>query len=142
MLICLDKKYTATISIDKNIWELAKDKLPTSRSAFIEHQLKMYLDIEDPEQKVLDKICTTKRELHALEDKLFNIQEAKKLRIESNEVFDECMVPINRLFEKQECIGRNQIRNIAHNYDVPSVELEDYCLSEGLKIVNFMEVPK
>lgn len=45
------EKISRCITIDPNIWELAKDKLPTSRSQFIENQLKLFLDIEDPEHR-------------------------------------------------------------------------------------------
>ena len=34
-------KKSVTITVDENIWELAKDKLPVSRSEFFENQLKM-----------------------------------------------------------------------------------------------------
>lgn len=135
-------KCNATITIDKNVWALAKDKLPTSRSAFIEHQIKLFLNIEDPEQKVLDKICSKKQELHALEDKLYSIQEAKKLKKENGIDFSNCMIPVNRLVSNQGNIGRNQLRNIAHQNDVSSEDLEQHCIENDIEIVNFAEVPK
>lgn len=40
-------KINVTIRIDKDIWELAKIILPCSRNAFIEKQLKNYVDSID-----------------------------------------------------------------------------------------------
>ena len=135
-------KKTVTITVDENIWELAKDQLPCSRSEFFENQLRLYLDIDDPEAKIVEKISKKENEINVLKDKLCNIRKEKQLRLESKHVFDEAMGTINRLHDNLGCIGRNQIRGIARRCDVPSVELEKHCEGLGLNIVNFMEVPK
>ena len=135
-------KKTVTITIDENIWELAKDKLPCSRSEFFENQVKLYLDIDDPEAKIVEKISKKENEINVLKDKLCTIRKEKQLRLEASNVFDEAMVTINRLHDSHGCIGRNQIRNVARRCDVPANELEKHILSEGLTVVNFMEVPK
>ena len=40
-------KITVSLRIDKNLWELAKMVLPCSRNAFIERQLRTYLNSID-----------------------------------------------------------------------------------------------
>ena len=135
-------KKTVTITIDENIWELAKDKLPCSRSEFFENQVKLYLDIDDPEAKIVEKISKKENEINVLKDKLCTIRREKQLKLEASDVFDDAMITINRLHDKLGCVGRNQIRTVARRCDVPSNELEKHIVSVGLTVVNFMEVPK
>lgn len=135
-------KKSVTLTVDENIWELAKDKLPVSRSEFFENQLRLFLDVEDPESKIVEKITKKENEINVLKDKLCHIRREKQLKLESENVFDEAMTTINRLHEGLGCIGRNQIRIVARRCDVPSNELEKHCVESGLKVVNFMEVPK
>ena len=135
-------KKTVTITVDENIWELAKDKLPVSRSEFFENQLRLFLNVDDPEAKIVEKIAKKENEINVLKDKLCHIRREKQLKLESANVFDEAMVTINRLHDALGCVGRNQIRNVARRCDVPANELEKHILSEGLTVVNFMEVPK
>ena len=135
-------KKTVTISVDENLWELAKDKLPCSRSEFFENQIKLYLDIDDPESKIVEKISKKENEINVLKDKLCEIRKEKQLRLEVTNVFDDAMITINRIHDNLGCVGRNQIRNIAHRYDIPAKDLENHIVSLGLTVVNFMEVPK
>ena len=135
-------KKSVTITVEENIWELAKDKLPCSRSEFFENQIRLYLDIDDPEAKIVEKISKKENEINVLKDKLCTIRKEKQLKLEASNVFDNAMVTINRLHENLGCIGRNQIRTVARRCDVPANELEKHIISEGLTVVNFMEVPK
>ena len=135
-------KKSVTITVDENIWELARDKLPCSRSEFFENQLRLYLDIDDPEAKIVEKISKKENEINVLKDKLCNIRKEKQLRMESSNVFDDAMITLNRLHDNLGCVGRNQIRSVAKRCDVPSNELEKHVISQGLTVVNFMEVPK
>lgn len=135
-------KKSVTLTVDENIWELAKDKLPVSRSEFFENQLRLFLNVEDPEAKIVEKITKKENEINVLKDKLCHIRREKQLKLESANVFDEAMVTINRLHDALGCVGRNQIRNVARRCDVPANELEKHISSEGLTVVNFMEVPK
>ena len=135
-------KKTVTITVDENIWELAKDQLPVSRSEFFENQLRLFLNVEDPEAKIVEKITKKENEINVLKDKLCHIRKEKQLKMEAENVFDEAMIIINRLHENLGCIGRNQIRSVARRCDVPALEIEEHCKSLDLIIVNFMEVPK
>lgn len=130
------------ITIDDNKWDALAVVVNGSRSAWIERQIDMVLNIEDEEAKLIQKIERLDNQMNVAKDKLCQIRKAKKERLEAANVFDECMVPLNRLHENLGCIGRNQIRNIARKNDVPALELEEHCRESGLNVVNFMEVPK
>lgn len=130
------------ITIDDNKWEALTHVVNGSRSAWIERQIDIVLNIEDEEAKLLQKIERLDNQLNVAKDKLCQIRQAKKERLEAANVFDECMISLNRLHDNLGGIGRNQIRHIARKNDVPALELEEHCVSLGLNVVNFMEVPK
>ena len=135
-------KKSVTITIDEHLWLLAKDKLPCSRSEFFENQLRLFLDIDDPETKIVEKINKKENEINVLKDKLCNIRREKQLKLQSEEVFSNCMVAINRINNSLGKVGKNQIRNIAHQNNVPYLDLENYVKDLGYELVNFLEVPK
>ena len=130
------------ITIDDNKWEALNHVINGSRSAWIERQIDIALNVEDEEAKLLQKIEKLDNQLNVAKDKLCQIRQAKKERLETANVFDKCMVSLERLHDNLGCIGKNQIRNIARINDVPALELEEHCIDQGLKVVNFMEVPK
>ena len=130
------------ITIDDNKWEALNHIVTGSRSAWIERQIDIALNVEDEEAKLLQKIEKLDNQLNIAKDKLCQIRQAKKERLETANVFDKCMVSLERLHDNLGCIGKNQIRNIAWINDVPALELEEHCIDQGLNVVNFMEVPK
>ncbi|MBO7518981.1 MAG: hypothetical protein J6T31_07705 [Methanobrevibacter sp.] len=130
------------ITIDDNKWEALNHVVTGSRSAWIERQIDIALNVEDEEAKLLQKIEKLDNQLNVAKDKLCQIRQAKKEKLEATNVFDTCMVSLNRLHDNLGCIGKNQIRYIARINDVPALELEEHCIDQGLKVVNFMEVPK
>lgn len=130
------------ITIDDNKWDALATVVNGSRSAWIERQIDIALNIEDEEAKLIQRIEHLDNQLNVAKDKLCQIRQAKKERLESASAFDECMVSLNRLNSKLGGVGRNQIRNIARKNDVPALELEEHCINLGLNVVNFMEVPK
>ena len=130
------------ITIDDNKWEALNHVVTGSRSAWIERQIDIALNVEDEEAKLLQKIEKLDNQLNVAKDKLCQIRQAKKEKLEAANVFDTCMVSLNRLHDNLGCIGKNQIRYIARINDVPALELEEHCIDQGLKVVNFIEVPK
>lgn len=141
MVVCLVKG-NHCITIDDNKWDALATVVNGSRSAWIERQIDIALNIEDEEAKLIQRIEHLDNQLNVAKDKLCQIRKAKKERLEAANVFDGCMIPLNRLHDRLGCIGRNQIRHIARKNDVPAEGLEDHCISCGFTVVNFMEVPK
>jgi len=136
------KKSRCQVTIDKNIWELAKDKLPVSRSEFFENQLKLFLNIEDDESKILRDIEKKNNEINVLKDKLCRIREEKKNHISDEDRFNKPLEVLNDAFNRVGLVGRNMINSIANHNNVSADELEKRCLDCGMKIVNFYESPK
>jgi len=134
-------KKTVNITIDEHIWDLARDILG-NRSAWIEKQLRIALNEEDDETKIMKKIQKKENEINVLKDKLCKLRERKANQLKVVGLFDKSMISINRMHSKLGAIGKNQIRRIAKVNDVPSVELINYCEEKGLNIVEYLEVPK
>ena len=135
-------KIRVNLTVDPNLWQLAKDKLPCSRSEFFENQLKLFLGIEDSESEILKDIKTRDNEINALKDKLCHIRKEKQLKLESNKSMEKAMVILNRMHERLGMIGENQIRNIAHVHKVDFDDLRKECDDNCMNIVEFAEVPK
>ena len=132
-------KVNATITVDKNVWNLAKSKLSCSRSEFIEKQLKMALDIDDPESELLEKIKSRQNEINVLKDKLCNLRRIKKLESKDHKFLNKALTSLKRLHDKLGMIGLNQIDNIARFNKVSANELETLCKNNGFNIVNYCE---
>lgn len=130
------------ITVDDNKWDALAGVVNGSRSAWIERQIDIVLNIDDEESKLIQEIENLDNKMNVAKDKLCQIRKAKKERLEAANVFDECMVILNRLHDNLGCVGRNQIRRIAMKKKVPADGLEEHCEELGLTIVNFMEVPK
>ena len=135
-------KIRVNLTVDPNLWQLAKDKLPCSRSEFFENQLKMFLGIEDDESEIIKDIQTKENEINALRDKLCHVRKSKQLKLESNKSMEKAMASLNRMHERLGVIGKNQISYIAGSNKLEFYRLKDECEKKGMNIVPFSEVPK
>lgn len=130
------------ISVDDVLWEMAGENLPMSRSEFIEQQLTLYLQIDDPEAKIVEQITQKEQELNALKQKLCDLRKNKELKMSNKNLFDDAEQEVQLLYERQgEKIGKNQIRKIAKRFNVPVLEFENKILQkEEYNIYNYMTV--
>ena len=135
-------KIKRCISIDEEVWEKAGGKLE-NRSAFIEHQLRLAVDLaNDEEDAILKTIAEKREEINVLEDELCSYRKKRLQKSQENHLFDTAMVSINRLHENLGEVGKNQIKNIAKRNRIPYDLLLNHCYEQNLKIVNFGAVPK
>jgi len=142
MEVMMANKIRVNLTVDPNLWQLAKDKLPCSRSEFFENQLKMFLGIEDDESEIIKDIQTKENEINALRDKLCHVRKSKQLKLESNKSMEKAMASLNRMHKKYGKIGENQIRNLAHVHKVDFDDLKKECQDNCMNIFEFAEVPK
>ena len=134
------EKIRACISIDPVIWSMAGERLPMSRSRFIEEALRNYMNIGDDEGKILQDINTKTRELNALETKLSDVRKRKEEKAEEDIVFNTTMETINRVYKNQNNrIGRNQVNKISKFNGVSPEEITNHLLNEGYELKNFFE---
>ena len=134
------EKVRKCISIEESIWERAGKELPMSRSAFIENQLRRYLNEEDDESKIIQDLAKCREKENILKEKLCDIRARKNAKAEEDDSFNRVMNTLNRVYETQGGrVGRNQIVRIARHNNVSPDEVEDFLREREYNIVNFFE---
>ena len=121
---------------------MARDKLDMSISEYCENQLRAFLGEEDQLSKLLRKEAKLQSELDVVQAKICQLRDRNRKKSKQKKVFDEAMIPINRIHERLGYVGRNQIRKIAHQNDIPPQQLIEHCEELKLNLKNFAEVPK
>ena len=135
------EKVRKCISIEESIWERAGKELPMSRSAFIENQLRRYLNEEDDESKIIQDLAKCREKENILKEKLCDIRARKNAKAEEDDSFNRVMNTLNRVYETQGGrVGRNQIVRIARHNNVSPDEVEDFLREREYNIVNFCDV--
>lgn len=133
-------KKTVTLTIDAVVWEQAKEKLPCGRSEYIEEQLRKGVGLsDDKEVELRKKITKHQDEINALESQLCKIREERLKKEKAINVYDNALNTIHRIHERLGCVGKNQIKNISKQQQVPFEGLIDCVINEGLNLVNYAE---
>lgn len=140
------KKRKVGITIDPEIWDEAGLKIP-NRSEFIEDQFRIYLGIDNTEERELISLIEDKNaELSVLEGKLCKLREKRLGGIDDLDsdldLFSAPMVSLGRLHEGMGFVGKNQIKRFAKKHDVPYDALLEHVVNEGFVVKEFGEVPK
>ena len=122
------------------IWEQAKEKLPQGRSEFVEEQLRKAIGLsDDKETELRKKIAKHQDEINVLESQLCKIREERLKKEKAINVYDNALNAIRRIHERLGCVGKNQIKNISKQQQVPFEGLIDCVINEGLNLVNYAE---
>lgn len=133
-------KKTVALTIDSMIWEQAKEKLPQGRSEFVEEQLRKAIGLsDDKETELRKKIAKHQDEINVLESQLCKIREERLKKEKAINVYDNALNAIRRIHERLGCVGKNQIKNISKQQQVPFEGLIDCVINEGLNLVNYAE---
>lgn len=127
------------ISVDPEVWNMAKHKISEPLSCFIQKQLEIACRLDNKKGEIEKELYEKEQEVIALRSQLCKLQKKDKLKSDKFECFDECMVPIQRIYDKIDKIGENQIQNIANQHGVDFRELVEYCKSKNLNVVEVFE---
>ena len=96
------EKIRSCINIDRRVWERAGEELPMSRSAFIEKQLRQYLNEDDDESKIIQELAKCREKENILKEKLCDIRTRKKAKAEEDDSFNRVMnMPAWRVSRRQ-----------------------------------------
>lgn len=134
-------KKSVTLTIDSMIWEQAKEKLPQSRSEFVEEQLRKAIGLSDDKEKELrKKIAIHQDEINVLESQLCKIREERlKNEKQDNDEYGNAMDTVYRIHERLGFVGKNQLKNISKQQQVSFDVLVGCVINEGLNLVNYAE---
>ena len=129
------------INISDDVWNRLNTEVDMSNSQVIERLLRIYLDESDEEAELMKLAEKQQHDLDITLSKLCEIRERKKNQKKNGTLFDSAMVSINRIYEKLGYVGKNQIKNIAKQNDVSSIELEEHIKDKGIPVKNLYAPP-
>lgn len=132
-------KIRRNISIDEDVWELAKSKISEPLSCYIQKQLEIACRLDNQKAEIEKELHEKEQEVIALRSQLCKLEKEDKLKRESKANFDDCMPPILRIHNKFDVIGENQINNIAQAHDVNGKDLIKFCKLKGLNVVELFD---
>lgn len=131
------KRKTVTITVDSEIWELSAIILPCSRSAFIEDQLREYINSSNDIEKLKEEIAKDKQAVKLKEEKLEGLERIRERNNSNEKIISAAMNTVHNIVFKHNGISRQQIRNIAKINLIDPKVLEDKIKKEDIKILNF-----
>ena len=106
-------------------------------------QLCIAIDAADDEETVLrNEIIDLQNEINVKESRLCKLR-AERLENERKEcMFDEVMVTVDRIIDRNGFIGKDQLRNISKQRDVAYNSLLNHVLDLGYDVQNYGLVVK
>lgn len=139
----MSDRIAVTVMLDPDVWRASKNKLSVTRSDFINEQLCIAIDAADDEETVLrNEIIDLQNEINVKESRLCKLR-AERLENERKEcMFDEVMVTVDRIIDRNGFIGKDQLRNISKQRDVAYNSLLNHVLDLGYDVQNYGLVVK
>ena len=128
-------KIRRNITIDKDVWELAKIRISEPLSCYIQKQLEIACNLSDDKMVIERALYEKEQEIIALRSQLFKIEREEELKREANYDLELCMPTLVRIHEQSGVIGENQICNVANAHDVKCEDLIRFCELKGFNIV-------
>ena len=128
-------KIRRNISIDEEVWELAKIRISEPLSCFIQKQLELACNLADDKLEIEKELYEKEQEVLALRSQLEKINKEEMLKKKANYNLEKCIPAITRIHEIHNVIGENQICKIAMAHDVNCDVLIQYCVEKGFNVV-------
>ena len=135
-------KVRRCISIDQEVWDLAKSKISEPVSCFIQKQLEIACNLSNDKMEIEKQLYEKEQEITALRSQLIKIEAEEQLKKDIGYDFEKCIPTINRIYEVHNVIGENQIGNVAMANDIQPGDLVNYCRLKGYNIVPLFEFEK
>ena len=135
-------KIRRNITVDKEVWELAKIKISEPLSCFIQKQLEIACNLTDDKYALERELYDIEQRSIAIRSQLTKINQEEMLRQKSEHNLDKCIPTINRIYNVHEVIGENQICNIARANDIECDDLIRFCRVKGYNVVPLFEFDK
>ena len=131
------KRISVTFKVDKDIWEVAKYRLPCSRSKYLEDCLRRAIYSDNEIEKLEKEISKEKAELIAKEEKLQKLKEFRANNSSNEKAIKKAMITVYNIVGSHDSISKAQIIHIAKsNFLEPDI-LADVIKKEGIKITEY-----
>lgn len=130
-------RINATITIDKDIWQLAKVLLPCDRSKFIERAIVNYINSIDDIAQLEKEINDDRQALAIKEHKLAELKKVKEKNTQNKEKIDNAMQTAFKIVLEHGEISEMQIKDIADINFIDDVFLREQIEKQGFKITKY-----
>lgn len=128
-------KIRRNISIDEEVWNLAKSKISEPLSCYIQKQLEIACRLDNDKAKIEKELHEKEQEITALRSQLCKLEKEDKLKKEAKGNLDKCMPTVLRIHGIDNVIGENQIIDVARAQGVDEKALIKLCKVKGLNVV-------
>ena len=132
-----NNKITATFTIDKDIWQLAKVLIPCGRSTFIERQIVQYINSIDDIERLEREIKEDKQALAIKEHKLKELKEIREKNTQNKDKINKAMETVFKIVLEHGEISEIQIKDIANINFIDEMILKENVKKQGFKITKF-----
>ena len=132
-------KIRRNITVDRDVWELAKIKISEPLSCYIQKQLEIACNLSDDKLEIERSLYEKEQEIIALRSQLIKIEREEQLKREANYDLEKCIPTVVRIHEKCGVIGENQICRVALAHEVKCDDLIKFCKVKGFNIVPLFE---
>ena len=132
-----NNKITATFTIDKDIWQLAKVLLPCGRSQFIERQIVQYINSIDDIEQLEKEIKEEKQALAIKEHKLQELKNIREKNTQNKDKINKAMETVFKIVLNHGEISETQIKDIANINFIDELILKDNIKKQGFKITKY-----
>lgn len=130
-------KITVAFTVDKDIWEVAKYKLPCSRSRYLESCL-IKAVYSDNEIDILEKeIASAEAELIAKKEKLNKLIEFTEANSSNEQAINKAMITVHNIVNAHDSISEAQIIHISKSNFLNPEVLTEIIKKEGIRITEF-----
>ena len=132
-----NNKITATFTIDKDIWDLAKVLLPCNRSKFIERAIVQYINSIDDIEQLEKEIKEERQALAIKEQKLQELKDIKERNTKNKEKINKAMETVFKIVLEHDEISETQIKDIANINLIDEVILKEKVKKQGFRITKY-----
>ena len=130
-------KITVTFTVDKDIWQIAKYKLPCNRSKYLESCLRKAIYSENEIETLEKEIAKEKSDLIAKEEKLQKLKEFRTANSSNEESIKTAMKTVLKIVLNNDSISEAQIVHISESNFIEPEVLIDVIKKEGIKITKY-----
>ena len=130
-------KITVAITIDKDIWELAKVLLPCNRSTFIERSIVQYINSIDDIEQLEKEIKQERQSLAIKEHKLQELKNIREKNTKNKEKINKAMETVFKIVLNNDEISETQIRDIANINFIDETILKEKVMKQGFRITKY-----
>lgn len=135
----MTNKKKVNITIDEDIWELAKTKLPTSRSQFIENQIRLALQNESDEAKLIKEISQLQDEINVKQARLCQLREQKRQQNTNTKDNIKIKEILTRFHKARGFVAENQLRQLSKTQDIDYDIIYNLAVSMNIPIRTYYE---